>query len=248
VHGVGTVDLKFTSGKIVQLKNVQHVPAINKNLVSGSLICRDSYKLVFESNKCVVSKFGSFIGKGYECGGLFRFSLLDMRNNVVNHVCDDESNVWHSRLCHINSGSMMRLSSMSLIPKITFVKGSKCQICVQSKQTRKPHKAVEERCLEPLELIHSDLCEMNGVLTKGRKRYFITFIDDCTRFCYMYLLSSKDEALHYLKIYKAEAENQLGRKIKRVRFDRGGEYFSNDFNLFYEEHGIIHEKTPPYSS
>ena len=36
VHGVGTVDLKFTSGKIVQLKNVQHVPTIDKNLVSGS--------------------------------------------------------------------------------------------------------------------------------------------------------------------------------------------------------------------
>jgi hypothetical protein len=37
VHGVGTVDLKFTSGKIMQLKNVQHVPSINKNLVSGFL-------------------------------------------------------------------------------------------------------------------------------------------------------------------------------------------------------------------
>ncbi len=39
VHGVGMVDLKFTSGKIVQLKNVQHVPSIKKNLVSGSLLC-----------------------------------------------------------------------------------------------------------------------------------------------------------------------------------------------------------------
>ncbi|XP_071678591.1 uncharacterized protein [Lolium perenne] len=72
VHGVGTVDLKFTSGKTVQLKNVHHVPSINKNLVSGSLLCRDGYKIVFESNKFVLSKFGTFIGKGYECGGLFR--------------------------------------------------------------------------------------------------------------------------------------------------------------------------------
>jgi hypothetical protein len=40
VHGVGTVDLKLTSGKIVQLKNVLHVPSINKNLVSGSVIPR----------------------------------------------------------------------------------------------------------------------------------------------------------------------------------------------------------------
>lgn len=57
VHGVGTVNLKFTSGKIVQLKNVQHVPSIKKNMVSGSLLCRDSFKLAFDSNKCVMSKY-----------------------------------------------------------------------------------------------------------------------------------------------------------------------------------------------
>jgi hypothetical protein len=43
VCGVGTVDLKLTLGKIMQLKNVQHVPSINKNLVSGSFLCRDGF-------------------------------------------------------------------------------------------------------------------------------------------------------------------------------------------------------------
>src|SRR4051812_31171169 len=70
VHGLGTVNLKFTSGKTVQLKNVQHVPSINKNLVRGSLLCRDGFKLGFESNKVVISKYVQFVGKGYECGGL----------------------------------------------------------------------------------------------------------------------------------------------------------------------------------
>jgi transposase InsO family protein len=88
---------------------------------------------------------------------------------------------------------------------------------------------------------------MNGELTKGGKRYFMTFINDCTRFCYMYLLKSKDEALDYFKIYKAEVENQLEKKIKWLRSDRGGEYFSNEFSEFCVEHGIIHETTPPYS-
>jgi hypothetical protein len=80
---------------------------------------------------------------------------------------------------------------------------------MQSKQLRKPHKAVEARNLAPLELVYSDLCEMSGELTKGGKRYFMTFIDDYTRFCYVYLLKTKDEALHYFKIYKAEVENQV---------------------------------------
>ena len=86
---------------------------------------------------------------------------------------------------------------MSLIPNFTIVKGSKCYSCVQSKQPRKPHKAAEERNLAPLELIHSDMCEMNGVLTKGEKRYFVTLIDDASRFCYVYLLQTKDEVLDY---------------------------------------------------
>jgi hypothetical protein len=104
---------------------------------------------------------------------------------------------------------MARLANLSLIPKFTVVKYSKCHVCVESKQPRKPHKVAEAKDLAPLKLIHSDLCEMNGELTKGDKRYFMTLIDDCTRFCYIYLLKSKDEALHYFKIYKAEVENQL---------------------------------------
>jgi hypothetical protein len=53
---------------------------MNKNLVSGSLLCRDGFKVVLELNKVVVSKLGQFIGKGYECKGLFHFSLLDFCN------------------------------------------------------------------------------------------------------------------------------------------------------------------------
>jgi hypothetical protein len=88
VHGVGMVDLKLTSRKIMQLKNIQHVPSINKNLVSGSLLCWDSFKLVLESNKFLMSKYGQFIGKGYVCRGLFRFLVSDFCNKSVNNICD----------------------------------------------------------------------------------------------------------------------------------------------------------------
>jgi transposase InsO family protein len=195
-----------------------------------------------------VSRHGTFVGKDYDCGGLFRLSLLDVCNKVVNTVdISNESDLCHSRLCHVNFGYLMRLANMNLIPKFNVVKGSKCHVCVQSKQLRKPHKTAKTRNLAPLELVHSDLCEINGNLTKGSKRYFMTFIDDCTKFCYVYLLKTKDEALNYSKAYKAEVENQLERKIKRLRSDRGGEYFSSEFSEFCIEHGIIYERTPPYS-
>jgi hypothetical protein len=51
VRGVRTVDLKSTLGNIVRLKNVHDVPFINKIPITGSLLCQDGYKIVFESNK-----------------------------------------------------------------------------------------------------------------------------------------------------------------------------------------------------
>jgi hypothetical protein len=65
-------------------------------------------------------------------------------------------------------------------------------------------------------------------------------IDDASRYCSVYLLKTKDEVLNCFQTYKAEVENQLEKKIKRFRSDRGGEYFSNKFNLLCVEHGIIH--------
>ena len=74
-------------------------------------------------------------------------------------------------------------------------------MCNQS-NLGKPHKVAKERHLPPLELIHFDLCEINGVFTKGGKKYFMMLIDDATRFCYVYLLRTKDEALDYFKSIK----------------------------------------------
>jgi transposase InsO family protein len=101
--------------------------------------------------------------------------------------------------------------------------------------------------LAPLELIHSDIYEINGVLTEAGQRYFMTMIDDTSRYCYIYLSKTKDETVNYFKTYKAEVRNQLEKKIKRFRSDRDGEYFSSEFDLFCVEYGIIHERTPSYS-
>jgi hypothetical protein len=71
-------------------------PPSKKNLVSGSQLCRDGYKFVFESNKCILSKYGTFVGKGYDSEGLFCLSLHDTCNKSVNNIVSNELNIWHS--------------------------------------------------------------------------------------------------------------------------------------------------------
>jgi hypothetical protein len=93
VLGVGTINLKLTLRKTVRLKNVHIVPTIKRNIVSESLLYSDGFKLVFESNKCVLSKYDNFVGSG----GFSRLSLSEECNNVVNNVMNiDDYNVWHS--------------------------------------------------------------------------------------------------------------------------------------------------------
>jgi hypothetical protein len=129
VYGVGIIYLKLTLRNIMQLKNVQYVPSINKNLVSGSLLCMDDFKIVLESNKFITSKCGQFIGKSYLCGGLFHSSVSDFCNKSMNNICDgineSDASGWHSRLCHLNFGSISRLSNLNLIPNLSIVKCSK---------------------------------------------------------------------------------------------------------------------------
>jgi hypothetical protein len=173
VYGLLLLVLGGDCSLVITPENVQHVPKINRNLISGSILCRYGFKIVFESNKFIISKFGLFIGKCYDNGGLFCLSVADDCNDVANSISYSELNVrdvvvWHSRLCHINFDRIIQLFRLNLIPKIYVVRRSKYHACVQTKQPRKPFKSVEDKILAPLDLIHSD---------------HIYFIDDATRYC-----------------------------------------------------------------
>ena len=112
------------------------------------------------------------------------------------------------------------------------------------KSQKIPHKSVIRES-EPLDLINFDICEFEGTLTRNGKRYFITFIDDCSNYSFVYLMKNKSEAIDFFKVFLTEIESQFNRKIKRFRSDRGSEYDTKEFIDLYSSHGIIHEKTAP---
>ena len=86
---------------------------------------------------------------------------------------------------------LRRLSNLDFLPKFAIDNNHKCEICVESKMTRPPFNSID-RITKPLDLIHSDICDLKFVQIRGGKKYFITFVDDCTRYSYVYLLRSKE--------------------------------------------------------
>src|SRR5262249_29873482 len=145
---------------------------------------------------------------------------------------------------HVNFSYIKKMQHLDLISRTNNSPINKCEICAESKMTKKPFPNVQ-RETELLSLIHIDLGDLKQTMTRGGKKYCITLIDDFSRYTKVYLLINKDEAFDIFLLYKAEVENQLNKRIKRVRSDRGGEYVL--FNDFCEKEGIIHEVTPPYS-
>ncbi|GJR56231.1 MDIS1-interacting receptor like kinase 2-like protein [Tanacetum coccineum] len=152
----------------------------------------------------------------------------------------NDSILWHARLGHVYFKRIQDMSKDGLIPAFDM-NTEKCKTCMMTKLTKKLFQNVKPKT-EVLELVHSDLCDLHATPSLGNKKYFVTFIDDASRFCYVYLLNTKDEAVDKFKVFKTEVELQQGSLIKRFRTDNGAEYMDT---LYFQFVGIIHEMTAP---
>ena len=86
-----------------------------------------------------------------------------------------------------------------------------------------------------------------GTKSIGVSRYFLTFTGDYSRYTMVYFLKEKIQVKDFIKIYKALVENQLNKKIKKIRCDNGKEYINNDIQSFLAEAGILLEPSCPYT-
>ena len=84
-----------------------------------------------------------------------------------------------------------------------------------------------------------------NVEVRGGYRYFLTFTDDLSRYGYIYLMKHKSETFEKFKEFQSEVENHRDKKMKFLRFDRGGEYLSYEFGLHLKQCGIVSQLTPP---
>lgn len=123
-----------------------------------------------------------------------------------------------------------------------------CADCQGAKQTReRAPRESQHRSSHVLGIIHSDICGAPSLASYSGYSYFITFIDDYSRKCWVFFLRHKSEALAKFKIFQALVETITGTRIQQLRTDRGGEYISSDFDTYCETHGIHRQLTQAYT-
>ncbi|XP_066380736.1 uncharacterized protein [Miscanthus floridulus] len=137
--------------------------------------------------------------------------------------------LWHARYEHLNLRSLHELASKEMVQGLPWIRGVEqvCDGCVLGKQHRTPFpRASAYHVAAGLELVHRDLCGQITPPTLGGKSYFLLIVDDFSRYMWLELLSTKDEALVYFKKVVAVAEVELGHWLKAFRTDCGGEFNS----------------------
>jgi hypothetical protein len=155
----------------------------------------------------------------------------------------DDATLWHNRLGH---RAISTLQKARIVPKSAQIRP--CKACVEGKQTKLPYRRYEHNAKHTLWRVHSDMSGMSIPSIKTNYRYFVTFIDDFSRYAWVYFTDRKDakSIREVFEPWKADAENKSNNKVSFLQTDEGGEY-ENVMRQLLDQTGITHLASPPYS-
>ncbi|WCJ18000.1 Transposon Ty1-LR1 Gag-Pol polyprotein [Euphorbia peplus] len=151
---------------------------------------------------------------------------------------EDNTKLWHMRLAHLSESGMTELHKRNLLHGVKSCKLDFCKFCVLGKQTKVSFNTGKHTTEGILDYVHSDVWGPVKEPSMAGSVYYVTFTDDFSRKVWVYFLRQKSEVFAKFKLWKAEVENQTGRKIKYLRTDNGTEYTDSQFIKLCEENGI----------
>ncbi|RWR98872.1 retrovirus-related Pol polyprotein from transposon TNT 1-94-like protein, partial [Dinothrombium tinctorium] len=250
--GVGDIHLIFKTkagfAKVL-MKEVLFVPELGNNLFSVSKVASLGFEVIFGDKNCRIKRGNKLLVEGFRKGGLY---LLNCEINYASIASDNISiEIWHHRLGHISKDTIRHMMTNKMVDGLSYsdiTKDTVCEGCAKGKMSRRPFPNTStNRSTKTLQLVHTDVCGPMQTKTFSGKRYFLTFIDDYSRFTVCYLLEHKSEV--YDKFVECEAlvTNMTSNRIKMLRSDEGCEYRSKKFNAFCKGKGIIQQFTASYT-
>nr|GEV11933.1 retrotransposon protein, putative, Ty1-copia subclass [Tanacetum cinerariifolium] len=173
-------------------------------------------------------------------------SIYNVSNKRAKHRLDSYY-IWHCRLGHINKKHMDLLQRNGLLQPTHDESHEKCKSYISGKMARKPFPHQVERAKDLLGLIHTNVYGPFRTVSREGANYFITFTNYFSRYGFVYLMKHKHEVFETFKVFQNEVKNQLGKKTKAIRSDRGREYTSHEFVNLMKSCGIVSPLTPPYT-
>ena len=245
IAGIGTIEI----GPMISLKEVLHVPNVSYNLISIRKITKELNCLVkFSPTDCVFQDriSGRTIGNAKEFNGLYRFE----KNFIVNGqahttVCnpslsgEDQIILLHCRLGHPSFLYLKHLFPSLFKKNDSF----QCKVCQLAKHKRVSYPSHLYRASKPFALIHNDIWGPSCVRSLTNERWHITFTDDHTQVCWIYLLKDKSETEQDYKNFHSLIKTQYNEDVNVFRTDNGTEYVNSVLDEFLIKHGIIHQSS-----
>lgn len=246
VIGAGSVTLSPS----LHLHNTLLVPSLSHKLLSVSQVTTDlNCVVLIYSDFCLLQDIltKEIIGRGTKRGGLYY--MEDFSLGRAHHVASSLGSkvqqiwLWHRRLGHPSFGYLQHLLP-DLFSNVE-ISDFKCDTCILAKSHRATYPLSINKSDTPFALIHSDVWGPSPLSTVSGVRWFVIFIDDCTRMTWLYLIKNKDEVFSIFRSFHTMIQTQFSAKIHRLRSDNGGEYVNHHFHAYFQHHGIIHETSCP---
>jgi len=235
--------------KNLHLKDVLHVPQTSKNLVSVHRFTLDNNVLIeFYPYFFLVKDLRTrrIILRGRCVGGLYPLissPSSSWSNKQANIVTKPSSSRWHSRLGHPSSVIVKYVLSKNKLSYENSVE-SVCDPCQQAKSHQLPYPISTSVSTAPLQLIFSDVWGP-APTSVGRFSYYVSFIDDYSKFTWIYLLKKRSDVFQVFINFQNLVERKLNSKIIAMQSDWGGEY--EKLNSFFQKLGISHHVSCPHA-
>ena len=207
----------------------------------------------FAGGECKISRNGKFLAMGQLLGKLYFLKLVGGIHVNLTKNSIFEKQLWHYRLGHLCMKNEKKLSKESMVTGMKPMNHDgecsiQCESCIMGKQHKNSFpKASKSQVIDACgSIIHSGVCGPMPVNSIGGSRYFVTFIDNCSKYTHIYLIKQKSDVLEKFKEFMTMIENITGNHVKILRSDNG-EYTSKLFDAYLKEKGIIHQTTVPNS-
>lgn len=251
VKGKGIVQISVKN-HICNLNDTLYVPELSVNLMSVGKITQRGNKVLFEKDKAsIIEKNGKITLIARKLDGLY-YIEMDQSKEVANITCGSDSDTmkWHKKMGHINEKDLRLMEKNELMRGLTLKneKLEKCETCMKGKMSSLPFFPIDKIISnEPLQIVHSDVCGPFENESLAGSRYYVTFIDDYTRYCCIYFIKNKSEVLDKFKEYKNNVEKFLKTSIQSLQTDNGTEYRNRAFDEYLKDHGISRRLSAPYT-